>query len=179
MASSATNKQPLLVDRPLHETATIGDIAALTNASNFNTPSPSGCVLLVDCSANEGAVLDSLSVLITQNGTAEVAVLAFLSGSSTASGINALNTHFIAGIAIPSGNTAGQRLHVTLPPLTVPVPPLASPAATMATYPTEIDKKNTGLYIPSGKCLYVGVATVISTPSSATRVIAAAQGGYY
>ena len=179
MASSSSNKQPLLIDRPLHSFATIGGTAGLTSATNFNTPSGSGLTLLVDCSGNDGAFIDSLSVLITEGTTTTSTVLAFLSTAATAASVTALNSACVANVAIPAGNTAGQRVNLTLPPVTVPVPNLASPAATMATYPTETDKKNTGLFVPSGALLYVGVTAALSTPSAATRVHVFAQGGFY
>lgn len=170
---------PLLVDRPLHSFATIGGTAALTSATDFNTPAAAGLTLLVDCSSNDGAVVDSLSVLINQASTTASTVLAFLSTATSSSSITALNTACVAAGAIPGGNTAGQRVNISLPPLSVPVPNLASPAATMATYPGEVDKKNTGLYVPSGALLYVGVSAALTAPSAATRVHVFAQGGFF
>lgn len=179
MASSATNKQPLLVDRPLHEWASIGGVAALSSATNYTSIIPSGCSLLVDCSGGDGAVIDSLSVLITEASTTQSIVLVFLSSAGSVNSITASNTAFIAGAAIPGGNTAGQRVNIPLPPLSVPMPNLASPAATMATYPSETDKKNTGLYVPADRALYVGVSAALTAPSASTRVIVAAQGGFF
>lgn len=179
MATSSSNKQPLLVDRPLHSFATVGGAAALTSATNFNTPTGGGCQLLVDCSSNDGAVVDSLSILITEASTTTSTVLVFLSTASNTSVISPSNTVVVAAGAIPGGNTAGQRVNISLPPLTVPVPNLASPAATMATYPGETDKKNTGLYVPSGALLYAGVSAVLTAPSAATRVHVFAQGGFF
>jgi len=49
----------------------------------------------------------------------------------------------------------------------------------MATYPSETDKKNTGLYVPSTALLYVGVTAALSAPSAATRVHVFAQGGFF
>jgi len=170
---------PLLVDRPLHSFATIGGTAALTSATNFNTPSGAGCALLVDCSGNDGAVIDSLSVVITEASTTTSTVLVFLSTAATTATISALNTAAVASAAIPGGNTAGQRVNISLPPLSVPVPNLGSPAATMATYPTETDKKNTGLYVPSTALVYVGLSAAISAPSTATRIHVFAQGGFF
>ena len=71
MATSSSNKMPLLVDRPLHSFATIGGTAGLVTATNFNTPAPAGFVVLVDCSGNDGAVVDSLSIVAFEaNSTA-------------------------------------------------------------------------------------------------------------
>lgn len=179
MASSSSNKQPLLIDRPLHSFATIGGTAALTSATNFNTPSAAGCTLIVDCSGNDGAVVDSISVVITEASTTTSTVLAFLSTAGTAASVTATNTVCVASVAIPGGSTAGQRVNMSLPPLCVPVPNLASPAATMTSYPTETDKKNTGLFVPSGALLYVGVSAALSAPSASTRVHVFAQGGFY
>lgn len=179
MASSSSNKQPLLVDRPLHSFATIGGTAALTTSTNFNTPAGAGCALLVDCSANDGAVIDSVSVIITEASTTTSTVLLFLSTAASPASISALNTAVVASVAIPGGNTAGQRVNMSLPALSVPVPNLASPAATMATYPTETDKKNTGLYVPSTALVYVGVTASLTAPSTATRVNVFAQGGFF
>lgn len=179
MASSATNKQPLLVDRPLHEWVLIGGTAALSSATNFTSLIPSGVSLLVDCTGNDGAVVDGLSVLITEASTTQSIVLVFLSSAGSPGAVTAANTGLIASAAIPGGNVAGQRVNISLPPISVPVPPLASPAATVATYPSELDKKNTGLYVPADRSLYVGVSTALSAPSAATRVIVAAQGGFF
>lgn len=170
---------PLLVDRPLHSFATIGGTAALTSATNFNTPSGAGCALLVDCSANDGAVIDSLSVVITEASTTTSTALVFLSTATSTATISPLNTAVVASAAIPGGNTAGQRVNISLPPLSVPVPNLGSPAATMATYPSETDKKNTGLYVPSTALVYVGLSAALSAPSAATRVHIFAQGGFF
>jgi hypothetical protein len=169
----------MLVDRPLHSFATIGGTAALTTATNFNTPLGSGCALLVDCSSNDGAVVDSVSVVITEASTTTSTVLLFLSTAATTAAISSLNTALVGSVAIPGGNTAGQRVNMSLPPLSVPVPNLGSPAATVATYPSETDKKNTGLYVPSTALLYVGVSAALSAPSAATRVHVFAQGGFY
>jgi hypothetical protein len=179
LASSSSNKQPLLIDRPLHSFATIGGTAGLTTATNFNTPAAAGCTLIVDCSANDGAIVDSISVIVTEASTTTSAVLAFLSTAASSSAVAALNSVCVASIAIPAGNTAGQRVNMSLPPLCVPVPNLASPAATTTGYPTETDKKNTGLFIPSGALLYVGISAALTAPSAATRVHVFAQGGFY
>jgi hypothetical protein len=59
------------------------------------------------------------------------------------------------------------------------VPQLAGPAATLATYPSETDKKNTGLYIPCGKYLYVGTDVALFSPVASSRVNVIAQGGFF
>ena len=178
MATSSSNKMPLLVDRPMHSFATIGGEAALTTATNFNTPAAAGCVVLVDCSSNDGAVIDSLSIVALEANTTARNVVVFLSTATTATSVTAANSAYVGGAAIAS-SAVGTRTNVPLPPLSVPVPNLASPAATMAAYPSETDKKNTGLYVPSGALIYVGVDQAIAAPSANTRVHVFAQGGFF
>ena len=79
MATTSSNKMPLLVDRPLHAFATIGGTAALTSATDLNTPSSAGCTLLVDCSGNDGAIIDSLSIIANEASTTASNVIVFLS----------------------------------------------------------------------------------------------------
>ena len=162
----------------MHSFATIGGAAALTTATNFNTPAAAGCVVLVDCSSNDGAVIDSLSIVALEANTTARNVVVFLSTATTATSVTAANSAYVGGAAIAS-SAVGTRTNVPLPPLSVPVPNLASPAATMAAYPSETDKKNTGLYVPSGALIYVGVDLAIAAPSANTRVHVFAQGGFF
>ena len=178
MATSSSNKMPLLVDRPLHSFATIGGAAGLTSATDFNTPSGGGCVLLVDCLSNDGGVVDSVSIIANEASTTASKVLIFLSIAPNSSAISSANTVCVASETI-SSSAAGERTNVSLPPLSVPVPNLAGPAATTTTFASETDKKNTGLYVPSGALLYVGVSAALTAPSSTTRVHVFAQGGFF
>jgi hypothetical protein len=162
----------------MHSFATIGGTAALTTATDLNTPSAAGCVLIVDCSGNDGAVIDSLSILALEANTTARAVLAFLSTATTAASVTTANTAYVAGATIGS-SAKGDRTNIPLPALSVPVPNLASPAATKNVYPNELEKKNTGLYVPSGALLYVGVDQAIAAPSANTRVHVFAQGGFF
>ncbi len=173
MATSSSNKMPLLVDRPMHSFATIGGSSALTTGTDLNTPSPAGCNLLVDCSANDGAVIDSLSIIALEAASTATNVLVFLSTATTATSITTANTAYVAGAAVGSTNK-GDRTNISLPSLSVPVPNLGGQSS-----PSEVDKKNTGLYVPSGALIYVGVDTVIATPSANTRVHVFAQGGFF
>ena len=118
MATSSSNKMPLLVDRPLHSFATIGGASALTTATNFNTPSGGGCVLLVDCLGNDGAVVDSISIIANEASTTASKVLVFLSIAGTAAGITPANTVCVANESI-SSSAAGERSNISLPPLSL------------------------------------------------------------
>jgi hypothetical protein len=173
----ATNKQPMLIDRPLRTSITLGGVSCLGVAGDWNSPAPAGLTLL--CSGGtEGALIDSSSVLMTQASTSLVNVLLFISDQASPQLISAANTRLITW-ALLAGTTPGSRTTVPLPLLLAPVPNLASPAATIATYPSESDKKNTGIFLESTQYIYAGVDVAITTPATSTRVILGAQGGYY
>lgn len=173
MASTSTNKQPLLVDRPLHEFVTLGATAALSTSSNLSSLVTGGCVALVDCSGNDGAVVDSASIVATEAGITAASVILLLSTASSSYGITNTNTAAVAIAAITS-SAAGDRTNISLPPLSIPVPHIGA-----ITSPGETDKKNTGLYIPTGFVLYAGLTEALLAPTPATTVNVFAQGGYF
>lgn len=173
MSSSSTNKQPLLIDRPLHSFAILGPTPSLASSTDFSTVLGGGCVELVNCSDNDGAVVDSLSIVANQANTSQVAVLFFVSRSPTIFGITETNTAVVASAIVQSG-APGDRTNVSLPPLCIPVPNLGG-----QTSPTEVSKKNTGLYVPAGLLLYCGLNTAIVAPTPATKVNVFAQGGFF
>lgn len=173
MSSSSTNKQPLLVDRPLHTFAILGPTPCLADANNLSTVLGGGCVLLVDCSDNDGAVIDSLSIVANQANTSQVRVLFFMSEAPSIFGITESNTVVVASGVVQSG-APGDRTNVALPPLSIPVPNLGASSS-----PTEVSKKNTGLYVPAGLLLYVGVNSAIVAPTPATKINVFAQGGFF
>ena len=177
MATTSSNKMPLLVDRPLHSYATIGGTAALNTSTKFNDINSAGCNLIVDCTSNDGAVIDSISVIANETTLTAHSVLIFLSVAASRSAITTINTVCVAS-GVTGSTSVGERTNISLPALSVPVPHLAGPAATMATYPSEVDKKNTGLYVPSGAAIYAGVSTVIASPPGA-EVHVFAQGGFF
>ena len=65
MASTSTNKQPLLIDRPLHK---------LMNMSQQKTGnagywlSNNSCDVLVDCTQNDGAFLEDIYLISRDTG---------------------------------------------------------------------------------------------------------------
>lgn len=172
MATTSSNKMPLLVDRPLHSYATVGGTAALNTAAKFNDLNSAGCNLLIDCTSNDGAVIDSISVIANEASLTAHSVLVFLSVAPSKSSISTINTVCVAN-AVTGSTTVGERTNIPLPPLTIPVPNLGG-----TTGVSETDKKNTGLYVPSGAAVYVGVTTAITSPSGA-EVHVFAQGGFF
>ena len=166
MSSSSSNKQPLLIDRPLHEWVTLGSESCLVKPDNFYALAPGGFKLLVDCTANDGALIDSISIMAPEAGLTEASVLIFLSTTSAAVQITPDNTASVANMKIGS-QAIGERTVIPLPPLIAPVPNVGD------------EPKNTGLFVPKGRALFAGLSESLQAPSLSSRVQVFAQGGFY
>ena len=173
MSSSSTNKQPLLVDRPLHNFVTLGETPCLVDAADLGTVLGGGCKELVSFIESDGAVVDSVSIIAHRISTTQARVILYLSEAPTIFGVTAANTAPVASAEILSVNQ-GQRTNIPLPPLSIPVPNLGGMSE-----PGETDKKGTGIYVPAGMALYAGVSVAITAPSPTTRVTVWAQGGMF
>lgn len=164
MASTSTNKQPLLVDRPFFNAITIGEVGGLLDPLNYNSPDPAGLVILADGGA-DGTVIDSVTVASTQVATDMSDVLLFMSTVSNPLMIQQQNTHYVASVTIKSDH-CGETVKMPLPEVLVPVP-------------SNKDVKNTALYIPKNWTLFCGLSEALCRPDYTARVIVYAQGGYY
>jgi len=177
MSSSSTNKQPLLIDRPLFKIVGVGETAALSTPTNLRSLVPAGLRLLVD-SGSDGCMIDSITAVAPETGITAARLIVVASEQSTAAGLNNSNAWTVASADFLS-LSLGQRTNLPLLPLLAPVPNLASPAATVAAYPSELDKKNTGLILPRGWYLYAGASVILQSSFGPSQAIVAAQGGFY
>ena len=177
MSSSSTNKQPMLVDRPLLAVVSVGEAAALVTATNLRTHAPAGLKELAN-GGDSGCCIDSITAVAPEAGITASRIVVFASRQANAALLNSANCWPIAGAALDS-SAINQRTNIPLLPLLAPVPNLASPAATMATYPGELDKKNAGLLLPVGWYLYVGSSVILATGLGPSQAVVVAQGGYY
>jgi len=165
MASTSTNKQPALVDRPFFSAVTLGPVAGLLDPLNYNSPDPAGLVVLAD-GGTDGTLIESAMIASTQKDTDEYDVLLFMSSVSNPLMINATNTFYLTSETIKS-DTCGELVDIPLPPVLVPVPT------------NGCDPKNSALYIPKNWTLFCGLSQALCNPSFTCRVIVYAQGGYY
>lgn len=177
MASTSTNKQPLLIDRPLFEVVSVGEAAALTAPGNLRSLAPAGLKPFVD-TGREGCCIDSITALAPEVGITASRILVVASRQSTPATLNAFNAWPVAHAPFLSAEV-GQRTNLPLLPLLAPVPNLASPAATVAAYPGELDKKTTGLILPGGWYLYTGSDVILQSGVGPSQAVVMIQGGYY
>ena len=165
MASTSTNKQPVLVDRHLFNAVTLGEVGGLLDPLNYQSPDPAGVKLLAD-GGSDGALLESVTIASTQKDTDAFDVLLFMSTVSSPLQINQVNTFYVGSETIVS-TVCGETTVLPLPQVLVPVPAVGD------------DSKNSGLYIPKSWTLFCGLSQAICNPSSSARVVVYAQGGYF
>jgi hypothetical protein len=170
MAASSTNKQPLLIDRPLLEVKRLD--ATTSPAGTVDPGTGSTGVLLVDCTSNDGAVLDSIW-LIQRVASNQAAVNLYISSSGYSLGVTATGgsaqAFFLGRAAFAAAAAVGETMEFKLPKLLAPVP---HAGANVDNGPPQYR----GLYLRKGLALWAAV-------ESATAVAAApnigCQGGYF
>lgn len=195
MASSSTNKQPLLVDRPLlaiKDTSSQVSAGAFPPGTAIDPPAAAG-ILLVDCTKNDGAIIEDLWT-ISREQTTEF----YDSDPNGAGAPNAGKWGYVINFYICPSNTVfnpqtayfvcsvtsspneGQRVSAlaALPEILAPVPAVGSLNTAEGTA-TQFR----ALYIPKGQCLWAGAVaqwTTDGTPDQAIFTpLVGAQGGYY
>jgi hypothetical protein len=123
MATTATNKLPLLGDRPLFRVRRLDLTSSPPDTVDPGTGSNG--VLLVDCTANEGALIEDI-YLVQRVGGDQTPVNLYLSNSSIALGVTvtggAADAFFIAQTVMEEFAPAGTTSSFLLPTLLAPVP---------------------------------------------------------
>ena len=155
MASSSTNKQPLLIDRVLHNVVNL-DNAAVGAIDVIGTNTAE---LIVDATQSDGCIVED--IYLVSRSSASHKVNLYL---STASDYLRPGEGMYIG-SITSSTTAGEIVSLdSLPKILAPMPQTGSEAQFRA------------LYIPKGKALWAGredIAAVNDAP------LIGAQGGWY
>ena len=188
MASTSTNKQPLLVDSPLHVAA---DLLRSTVQTKIDIGSGNSAKLLVNCTQNDGALIEqvySYAREVTQDSYEDdgttlsrlgYQILLYISPSVA---ILDPNTAFFVGSFV-AGTALGERTAWgNSPEILAPVPHLGATDDTNVV-PTQLR----AFYVPRKMCLWAAVEPlslpdsggqpVIDTAVEAPLVFA--QGGFY
>ena len=155
MASSSTNKQPLLVDRVMHNVVNL-DNAAVGAIDVIGTNTAE---LIVDATQSDGCIVED--IYLVSRSSASHKVNLYL---STASDYLRPGEGMYIG-SITSSTTSGEIVSLdSLPKILAPMPQTGSESQFRA------------LYIPKGKALWAGredIAAVNDAP------LIGAQGGWY
>ena len=161
MASTATNKQPLLVDRVFHEVQETNTLASGSN-TDLNILGTNESAVLVNCATNDGGIIEDLYV-ISRSADKTYKVLFYFSSSTDY--LRPAESTYIGSVT--SVATLGKvTRYVDLPKVLAPLPSTGTAAQVSA------------LYVPKGKNIWVTVQGVTSSNSPTTPIVGA-QGGFY
>ena len=158
MASTSTNKQPLLVDRVLH---VVKKLSEATN-NGITIQGSNSAQLLVDSTSYDGAIIEDV-YLISNDTNATHTVNLYLS-----TGQDYLRTsqgEFI-GQVISSSSAIADVTRMVLPRTLTPVPNVGT------------DPFNHALYIPKGFALWAAVQSS-DAQTNTERPTIGVQGGWY
>ena len=161
MATTATNKQPLLVDRVFHNVVKGNTLSSGSASSLDITTGANDSNMLVDCTSSDGAIVEDLYV-IARSTTSYKALFYFSSASDF---LRATDSIYVGQIA--SSTTAGVHTSCsTLPKILAPLPHQGSDAQLRA------------LYVPKGQALWCTLQLASPATGGGTPIIGA-QGGFY
>ena len=161
MASTSTNKQPLLVDRVFNKLITTNNLASgnPTDSTSLDIIGTNTSAVLVDCVTNDGGIIEDLWTI--SRDTTSHRVMFYMS-----SAIDYLRQgEAVYAGEINSSTDISQFVSATLPNVLVPVPQQGDQV------------KNTAFYVPTGKALWVTIQAPIGL--GVTSPIVGAQGGFY
>ena len=181
MASTSTNKQPLLIDRPLHN---VFNLTGQKTGDDSYWLSANSCQLIVDCSTNDGALIEDI-YLVSKTATSHKVSL-FMGGSS----IDLIRENDPTTVFLGQFTTgdANEITHFGKMPLTL-APSPTSIAADVAPSPAPENgdgaQKTLALYqalfIPRGRTLWAGLAVDNLAPNlnNNSAPTLGVSGGYY
>lgn len=160
MASTATNKQPLLIDRVLH---TVIDLAGAVVGPNsgVDVGGTNTAALLVDCTANDGAIIEDI---YTYSRGVDYSVNLYI--SSAPDYLRPQQGIFIGSFKCSPNNTERKEF-TDMPKILAPMPRVG----------TESQFK--ALYIPKGIALWAAIQQQDANDTTQQAPIIGAQGGFY
>jgi hypothetical protein len=165
MASTSTNKAPLLIDRPLLEIKRLDGTS--TPAGSVDPASGTNAALLVDCTANDGALIEVVQLVQRVAGNT-TSVNLYLSTNPALLGADAF---FLAQTNLSGGGDPGATAIFPLPALLAPVPHSGENNTA-----TDLIPQFKGLRLAKGWALWAACNS--STPvANAPNILV--QGGYF
>ena len=164
MASTSTNKQPLLVDRVLHEVIDLAGATVAVNAG-LEISGTNSAILVIDCTTNDGAIAEDIYAIARQTVTG-YKINIYLSTASDY--LRAQQSVYVGSLT--GGIATGEKTRVAsanLPFVLAPMPHSGS------------DSQFNALYIPRGKALWAAVEQQSANDQAPNAPLLGVQGGYY
>lgn len=188
MATTGTNKQPLLIDRVFHELVDLKG-ATIDKDDQVTISAGNKCKVILDCTNNDGAIISELYTLgrDTSGNTGNITpwICNIYIGSSNAT-LTSSNGHyagfFTTGGILTAGQTdEGEKIFFgDFPYILFPVPGVGSTDSS-----DVVGTQFTALYLPKGKCLWAGVnekvngSNVAVDADATTAPIIGVTGGFF
>ena len=185
MASTSTNKQPLMVDRPFLRGAKINNGSSIT--ADSSTPEFGNLIQLVrvgDIPSEDGALVEDIFVVSNEGYPNDAGVRSAAFGvyvyapnqAAPSTSASLMVAKFEVGL---SGDTEGLIQRIELPATVAPTPQTGD---TNLVRPIEVGKSE-ALYLEKGYILCVGYLgdgpAAVSGGLSASGISIWAQGGFY
>ena len=170
MASTSTNKQPLLVDSVIFESRLLTDVIT-GNPNNSDVTGTNNADLLVNCVNSDGAIVEEIRAIA--RGTTNYIINLYM--SREADFLRPGVAQFIGRINIAQDDTAS-------PPVPAPADGVIYKFDQMLTTLVPVPHVGTepnlkALYVPKGKALWVALQS--TTQGMADAPYIQAQGGRY
>lgn len=160
MASTATNKQPLLIDRVFHAVVDLAKKTVQPN-SGINLAGSNSAALFIDCTGNDGALIED--IYCYSRGVDYVINLYINSASDYLRPESGL---FIG--SFNCGTEYGARVEYQgMPRILAPSPKVGTEANFRA------------LYVPKGRAIWAAVEQANANDTAEQAPIIGAQGGLY
>ena len=160
MASTATNKQPLLIDRVLHSVIDLAGAAVSPN-TDVTVGGTNTATLLVDCTSNDGALIEDI---YTFSRGIDYKVNLYVSSASDY--LRPQQGIFIG--TFQCGTESGKRVEFQdMPKILAPVPQVGT------------ESRFRALYVPKGAAIWAAVVQTSADDTAQDAPIIGAQGGFY
>ena len=161
MATTATNKQPLLIDRVFHNVVE-GNTLSSGSDTSLDILGTNSSVVLVDCTSNDGGIVEDLYSIARTTGSTTYKVLFYL--SSSVDYLRPGEGVYVG--SVESSDTLDTVTNAVLPSILAPVARVGDVPQLQA------------LYVPKGKALWATLQLPGAINTADTPIIGA-QGGYY
>ena len=177
MASTSTNKQPLLIDRVFNEVVTTDGLVsgnsnqATGTSINYDISGSNSAKILVNCTTNDGGLVEDIYAI--SRGASKKALF-YLSAASDY--LRAEQALFIGSIDVTA--TVGEYNNITALPRTMAPVPQQGVTSGMTALTQGNPLKNQALYVPTGKALWVTIWGQ-SGQNPEKCPIVGAQGGFF
>ena len=182
MASTSTNKQPLLVDRPLFASVDLSERVISETSNGIDIAGSNSAILVVDCTKNDGAILDDIFSISRDvdevqdsEGNTVIGYEVYLYMSRANDFLRNNEAYYVGGF-ISSDNPAGIEQFGDSPEILRPVPKVGS---VNAEGQAVIGTYYRALYVMKGMALWAAAKKRNADDDGNRAPILIAQGGYF